>query len=89
VNFDIEVDDMTTPTRDAMNVARRFITLIWLKGGKEIARAKARKHIGEVSFKSSMLHLLLSFLTCMLICINTLSLFRTMMAPKTPKLEAN
>jgi hypothetical protein len=61
VNFGIAVDDITTPTRDAMNVARQFITLIWSKGGKEIARAEARKHIGEVSFKSSVL--LLTFVT--------------------------
>lgn len=34
-----------------MNVASRFITLIWINRGKEIAGAKARKHMEQVNFK--------------------------------------
>lgn len=42
VQFGIAVDDITSPTREAMNIDKWFITLIWSKGGKEIAVAKAR-----------------------------------------------
>lgn len=51
LNFDISIDDITPPTKDAMNVASRFIILIWMKGGKEIARAGARKQMDGVNFK--------------------------------------
>jgi hypothetical protein len=37
VNFGISIDVIISLTRDAMNVASRFITLTWTKGGKGIA----------------------------------------------------
>jgi hypothetical protein len=51
VNFGISIDEMTPPTRDYLNVAIRFITLLWRKGEKEIVEAKSRKHMDEVNFK--------------------------------------
>jgi hypothetical protein len=51
VNFGISIDDITSSTRDSMNVASRSITLIKTNGGKEIVRAEARIHMSEVNFK--------------------------------------
>jgi hypothetical protein len=70
VKFGISVNDITSSAREAMNAASWFITLIWTKGGKEIAGAETRKYMNEVNFKSSMHHLLLFFLSFVLIYLH-------------------
>jgi hypothetical protein len=47
-NFSMLVDDIREPSVDAFNVARRFFTLIWNKGGQEMAGAKLEANMKMV-----------------------------------------
>jgi hypothetical protein len=50
-NFDISSNDIATTSTEARNVANRFITLIWMKGGIDLAGAEAWELLDEVYFK--------------------------------------
>lgn len=50
-NFNFSPDDTTTTSTEANSEANRFITLIWMKGGRELVGVKTRELLDEIYFQ--------------------------------------
>jgi hypothetical protein len=46
--FDISVDDIKNPSKNVLNVTKRFFLELWNKGGRHLAASEAEEYTRKV-----------------------------------------